>query len=104
MATGRLGISSPAATTATQLFQVSSGKVATFNISVCNQNTSAVTIRIGLCGSTAAFSAGEYIEYDYTLNANESFERTGLVLDATKFVNVYASTTNVHFVAYGYEE
>ena len=104
MATGRLGVSSPAATTATNLFQVGAGKVATFSLSICNTNAASVTVRVGLCTTSATFGTGEYIEYDTVILGNSVMERTGLVLDATKYVVVYASTTGVNFVAYGFEE
>lgn len=106
MASGRLGASTPAATTYTALYTVPSSKVASFSVSVCNRNSSSATFRLALSTATTP-SNGEFLEYDYTLTAagtpGASFERTGLVADEGKVVSIYASTTGLDFVAYGFE-
>lgn len=104
MATGRLGAVDLAATTLTNVFQVTAGKTASFSVSLCNRNATSVTVRLALATASAAPAATEWLEYDTTIQANSVLERTGLVLDATKYVVGYASGTGVSVVAYGYED
>ena len=103
MATGTLGQSSPSAVTNTTLYTVPSAKTATFNVSICNTNGSPVTVRLGVC-ATSTPAAGEYLEYDAIIPPNGVLERGGIVAGANKLVVGYASTTNVNFNVYGYEE
>ena len=71
-------------------------------MNVCNRNSSAVTIRLANAdGGTP--SNDEYIEYDYSLAANESFQRTGLHLQAAQIIVAYSSATNVSVVVDGLE-
>lgn len=103
MASGTLGQSAPAATTNTTIYTVPSGKVATFNVSICNTNTTSVTIRLSI-SSTSTPSTSEYVEYNTTIPASGVLERGGLMASAGKLIVGYASETNVAFNVYGYEE
>jgi hypothetical protein len=103
MATGTLGQASLTATTNTTIYTVPVGKTATFNVSICNTNASAVTVRLAIC-ATSTPAAGEYLEYDATIPANGVLERTGLVASASKLIVGYANTANVNFNVFGYEE
>lgn len=107
MASGRLNYNSPSATTNTTLYQVPSATVASFSISVCNTNSTPVTIKIAIssnAGAPGSITAGEWIESSRTIDPYSSFERTGLVADADKKIVVWASATNVNFMAYGFED
>ena len=103
MATGRLGSAAIAATTNTTLYQVPVGKTAVCNINLCNTSASAITVRIALADAATPID-GEYIEYDVSLPANGVLERGGIVLDAEKYITVYASASGIHANAWGYEE
>ena len=97
-----LGKADLSATTNTSVYTVGSGKEALVNVNVCNRNSSAVTVRLANAdGSTP--SNDEYIEYDYSLAANESFQRTGLHLQAAQIIVAYSSATNVSVVVDGLE-
>ena len=97
-----LGKADLSATTNTSVYTVGSGKEALVNVNVCNRNSSAVTVRLANAdGSTP--SNDEYIEYDYSLSANESFQRTGLHLQAAQIIVAYSSATNVSVVVDGLE-
>ena len=97
-----LGKADLSATTNTSVYTVGSGKEALVNVNVCNRNSSAVTIRLANAdGGTP--SNDEYIEYDYSLAANESFQRTGLHLQAAQIIVAYSSATNVSVVVDGLE-
>lgn len=102
MATGILGIADLAATTLTTLYTVPSTTFTVATVSVCNRGTAPVTVRIALA-ALATPTAGEYIEYDMVIQPKGVLERTGLVLDATKRIVMYASATSVSATAFGIE-
>ena len=106
MATGILGIADLAATTLTTLYTVPSTTFTVATVSVCNRGTAPVTVRIALAGpvSVSATPAnGEYIEFDMVIQPKGVLERTGLVLNETRRIIVYASATGVSATAFGIE-
>lgn len=103
MATGRLGTADLAATTLTTLYTVPVSKVGSFTLSLTNRTAAPVAVRAALA-ATATPAVSEYIEYDAIVPANGVLERTGLVLDATKLLVVYAGAAGVSANAYGFEE
>jgi len=103
MASGRLCAVDLVATTNTTTYTVPANKTATLNVSICNRNASAVTVRLALA-ETGTPDAAEWIEYDTPLAANSVLERTGLMLDAGKKVVAYSSAAHVSVVACGLEE
>lgn len=104
MATGRLA--SPvqlSAATNTTVYTVPSGYYSVFNVSMTNTSSSSVTVRLALA-STASPGTAEWIEYDTVVLGKGVFERTGLVLDAGKYVVAYASAGSaVNVTVYGIE-
>lgn len=104
MATGRL--STPvqlAATTNTTVYTVPIGYYSVFNVSLTNTSTSSVSIRLAMATTSTPGSA-EWIEYDTVIVGKGVFERTGLVLDAGKYVVAYASDGSaVNVTVYGIE-
>ena len=97
-----LGKADLSATTNTSVYTGGSGKEALVNVNVCNRNSSAVTVRLANAdGSTP--SNDEYIEYDYSLAANQSFQRTGIHMQAAQIIVAYSSATNVSVVVDGLE-
>lgn len=102
MPTGRLGAADLSATTNTTLYTCPTGTFAVANVSICNRNATAVTVRLALA-STATPGGSEWLEFGVTLPANAVLERTGLVVDAGKVLVVWSSTTSVNAVAYGIE-
>lgn len=104
MATGRLyNPVQLGATTNTTVYIVPTGYYSVFNVSMTNTSASSVTIRLAIA-STSTPSAAEWIEYDTVIVPKGVFERTGLVLDAGKYVVAYASTASaVNVTVYGIE-
>ena len=102
MASGILGQAAPAATTNTTVYTVPASTVSVVNISVVNRGGSAATVRVALsAGSTP--NDDEWIEYNTSVGATSVLERTGLVLDETKNVVVYASSADTSVSVYGLE-
>jgi hypothetical protein len=102
MATGRLGVTDLAATTNTTLYTCPAGFFSVASVTICNRNSTAVTIRLALTTSSTV-TDNSYLEYGTTIPANSVLERTGLVLAAGQLIVVYSSATLVDAVAYGIE-
>ena len=102
MASGILGQSAPAATTNTTVYTVPASTLAVVNISVVNRGGSAATVRVALSAG-ATPSDDEWIEYNTSVGTTSVLERTGVVLDATKNVVVYASSGDTSVSVYGLE-
>jgi len=106
MATGRLGttqLSSGSISTYTNAYVVPAGYYSVFNVSFTNTSASSVTIRLALSTSSSSPGSSEFIEWGTTIVPNGVFERTGLVLDAGKYVLVSSSGAGVNVNVYGIE-
>lgn len=100
-----LGQSAPAATTATDVYTVPSGKATVVaTLTVCNRGTTAATYRVAVRPAGAALANQHYVAYDANLPGNASdFLTIGMTLAATDVVTVYASTANFSFSVFGSE-
>jgi hypothetical protein len=100
-----LAQSAPAATTATDVYTVGSGKSAVIStITVCNRAATAATYRIAVRVAGTTLANEDYITYDSTVNANDTIALTlGITLAATDVVTVYASSANTSFNLFGSE-
>ena len=100
-----LGQSAPAATTLTDLYTVPASRSTTIStITVCNRAATAATFRISAAAAGAADATSQYIYYDQTIDANDTFAPTmGITLATTDKLRVYASTANLTFSAFGVE-
>lgn len=104
MPTGILGKSALAATTNTTVYTVPASTFTVASISVANRSGSTITVRIALSVTgTPNVDNSEWIEYDSSIPANSVLERTGIVLDATKNIVVYASAAQATAIVYGIE-
>lgn len=102
MATGILGTANLTAATNTVLYTVPSTTFTVATVSICNRSNAAITVRLAM-SATSSPTTAEWIEYDAEVLPKGVLERTGLVLDTTKNLVVYASTGNVSAVAFGIE-
>jgi glucose-6-phosphate dehydrogenase assembly protein OpcA len=100
-----LGQSAPSATTATTLYTVPSSTEAVIStLIVANRAASAATYRISIRPNGATLANSHYIAYDVTVGAADSTTLTlGITLDAADVLEVYASTANLTFNAFGSE-
>jgi glucose-6-phosphate dehydrogenase assembly protein OpcA len=102
-----LGQVNPAATTSTNLVTVTStasSYVVVSSISIANLASSSATYRIAVRPNAETLANKHYLAYDVTVGAADTTILTvGLTLDTSDVIDVYASTANLVFHAYGSE-
>lgn len=100
-----LGQSAPSATTATTLYTCpASTQTVISTISVCNRGTSTGTFRISIRPNGAVLANQHYIAFDAAIAAKDTlFITVGATIDAADIVEVYASSANFSFNAFGSE-
>jgi hypothetical protein len=100
-----LGQSAPGATTTTTLYTVPDlNQTTVSSLVICNRTGGALTYRVSVHVADAAASNEQYLYYDKTLAANETFSAVlGLTLNQSDVVKVYASNTGLSFNMFGVE-
>jgi hypothetical protein len=99
-----LGQSNPAATTETTLLTTTAATVVS-TLAVCNQAGTAATYRIAIRPSAdGATAAKHFIVYGATVGASDAIMLTlGVTLASGDKIQVFASSANVSFTAFGSE-
>ena len=110
MASGIKGSSKPSGGTPTYATTalVTATATTTLILAVCNQTAAADTIKVAVIPASVSTSSGAiadqyYIEFDFSLGANTSFERTGITLESGARLIVGSGAGSCSFVAYGIE-
>jgi hypothetical protein len=100
-----LGQSAPSATTATTLYTVPSSTYAVVStITIANRATGGATYRIAIRPNAASLANQHYIAYDASVPANDTVALTlGITADAADIIEVYASSGDLSFNAFGSE-
>lgn len=100
-----LGQEALPATTLTDVYTVPGATSAVVSsISVCNRAASDTTFRLSVAQAGAADATEQYLYYDVTLPANDTFVATiGVTLAATDVVRAYAVSANVSVNVFGVE-
>lgn len=99
---GQIDVTSAA--TNTTVGTVPTGFWWAFTVNFTNRSTSLVKIRLALAAAAAPGNS-EWLIYDYEMQPNETFDKTGLVLQAGKLVVCQANIANAISVnAYGMED
>lgn len=100
-----LGQSAPSATTATALYTVPSAtETVVSTVTVCNRGSSAGTFRVSVRPDGASLANQHYVVYDASCAAKDTITLTlGLTIDASDVLEVYASTADFSFNAFGSE-
>jgi hypothetical protein len=101
---GRLGALDVTATTAQEPYVVPASKHATVTINVCNRGSSSGTVRIAHMDATGTVANEDYIEYDTTVPANGTLERSGIVMAAASAIETYCSSGDFSVQVWGFEE
>jgi len=95
---GRLGALDVTATTAQEPYVVPSSKHATVTINVCNRG------RIAHMDATGTVANEDYIEYETTVPAYGTLERSGIVMKAVSAIETYCSSGDFSIQVWGFEE
>lgn len=110
MASGIKGASKPSGGTPTYATTplLTATATTTLIVSICNQSSSADTVKIAVVpasvtATTGAIATEHFIEFDFELDGNASFERTGICLESQARLFVGSGNGNLSFVAYGLE-
>ena len=100
-----LGQSALAATTLTDVYTVPSSTSTTVSsVVICNAAGTATTFRLSIAVAGAADTAKQYLYYDTSLAANDTFIATiGVTLAATDILRAYAGNANLSVTVYGVE-
>ena len=100
-----LGQVAPLATTATAIYTVPSATQAVVSsVTVCNRSGTDATYRISIRPAGATLANEHYLVYDSTASANDTVIFTiGITLAATDVLEVYASSADLTFQAFGTE-
>lgn len=100
-----LGQVAPSATTATALYTVPFAREAVVSsVTICNRAGTAGSFRLSVRPDGATLANQHYVVYDTAIAANDTVILTiGLTLDATDVLEVYASSADMSFNAYGSE-
>ena len=100
-----LGQVDTAATTVTTLYTVPSETVTTISsIVAANRTGSAITFRLSVHVAGASADDKQYLYYDKSVAANDSFTIViGITLNQTDVLKVYASAVNMSFNVFGVE-
>lgn len=95
--------SAPGATTLTDLYTVPAlTQVIVSSIVICNRGGSATKFRIAVAPAGAADATSQYIYYDQSVPATDTFVATiGITLATTDKVRVYANNANLTFSLFG---
>jgi hypothetical protein len=98
-----LGQVAPSATTLTTLYTgPASTQTVCSSLVVCNRGAAAGTFRVAIRVGGAGISNEDYLYYDLTLAAYDTFVATiGITLAATDVVSVYASSGDFSFNLFG---
>ncbi len=68
---------------------------------ICNQSSSAITVRIGLDTAEGTPGASEFLVYDASVAGNDTVALTlGITMDASKYLRVSSSANTISFSAF----
>jgi hypothetical protein len=100
-----LAQTNPSATTLTDSYTVPASTATVISsVVICNQAAVAASFRVSVAIAGAGDTAKQYLYYDESLAANDTFIATiGITLAATDVVRVYASNATMSFNLFGLE-
>jgi len=100
-----LGQAAPTTTATTDLYTVPNlNQTTVSSLVVCNRTGGALTFRVSVHVAGAAASNEQYLYYDKTVAANDSFTAVlGLTLNQSDEVKVNASANGLSFNMFGVE-
>jgi hypothetical protein len=98
-----LGQASPSTTTETELYVCLYSTIAS-SLIVCNRGAAAATFRVSASKAGAATANKDYLYYEISIPAHDSFASTlGVTLGTGDKIRVYASSGDLSFNLFGNE-
>jgi len=83
----------------------SSGRIKALTVNFCNQSSSTASqVRLAISTSSSSPSNTDFIEYNYSLPAYGTLERTGIVISSGYYVFAWANTATVSAYCWGVED
>ena len=101
MASGVYGKQDVTASTWTEVVAAPASGIKVVTLSVANRTGSAINISVALRDAAGNVTDADHIESGVSLPANGVLERTGIVLDTSNGLHVWAGSGGVTAVAYG---
>ena len=101
MASGVYGKQDVTASTWTEVVAAPTSGIKVVTLSVANRTGSAINISVALRDAAGNVTDADHLESGVSLPANGVLERTGIVLDTSNGLHVYAGATGISAVAYG---
>lgn len=100
----RLAAADLSAATNTALYTVPAATRAYLSVNLCNRSSTVdAVVRIALTTGGVPGNT-DWIDYDMTLEAKASYERSGIILTAGQVLYVRSDVVNVNAVVWGVEE
>ena len=96
---GKVDVSS--ATTWTEVVAAPASGIKVVTLNVANRTGDAVNVSVALRDAAANVTDADHLESGVSLPANGVLERTGIVLDTSNGLHVYADAVGTTAVAYG---
>lgn len=94
-----------ASTWTTAVSAPAAGRIKVCTVNFVNRTGAAINIRLAAALNPGSPVAGEYLEFDYSLPANGGvLERTGIVLNSTRGLGVWAASAGVTAVAWDVDD
>ena len=92
----------PTAATDTTVYEVPVDTFAVISVNAVNRGVTEATISVAIASTTTP-TASEWIEFETSVLAKGVLERTGIVVDAGKFIVVNTSSGDFTVMVYGIE-
>ena len=89
--------------TSIELYQVPTGKTASFSINFCNRTIGNVKVRLAF-SITGTPASSDWVEYDVTILPKDTLQRLGIVLGSLMYVFVQSDTSGVSAQIWGFLE
>lgn len=102
MATGVLGTADVSAASNTTVYTCPADNYAVVSLNIVNRGNQATAVRVAVA-ATATPTDDEWLEYETEVLSKGVLERTGIVMDAGKYLVIYSSQPNISAVAMGIE-
>ena len=101
MASGVYGKQDVTASTWTEVVAAPTSGIKVVTLSVANRTGSAINISVALRDAAGNVTDADHLESGVSLPANGVLERTGIVLDTSNGLHVFAGGAGITAVAYG---